>query len=102
MASDILLFDYAAKDHFSVSRAIHHIVGAGRHVICSDVRHFTDIIHGYDCLKFRDQDGLEKCIRNALENSELLSLAARNYAENTSWEKIAKRYIDIYGKCANV
>ena len=102
LASDVLLFDYAAKDHFSVSGAMHRIIGAGRPVICSDVKHFNDVEHGQDCLKFGDQKGLEKCIRNALENSEKLSLAARNYAEKTSWEKIAKRHIDIYGKYANI
>jgi glycosyltransferase involved in cell wall biosynthesis len=102
LASDVLLFDYAAKDHFSVSGAMHRIIGAGRPVICSDVKHFNDVEHGQDCLKFRDQEGLEKCIMSALENSEKLSLAARNYAEKTSWEKIAKRHIDIYGKYTNI
>jgi glycosyltransferase involved in cell wall biosynthesis len=102
LASDILLFDYATKEHFSVSGAMHRIIGAGRPIICSDVRHFTDIENGYDCLKFKDQEGLEKCIIDAFEDSERLGLAARDYAERTSWEKVARRHIDIYRKYVNI
>jgi glycosyltransferase involved in cell wall biosynthesis len=101
-ASDILLFDYASKDHFSVSGAMHRIIGAGRPVVCSDVKHFGDIEHGYDCLKFKDQNGLEKCIVDAFSNSEQLGLAARNYAEKTSWEKAARRHMDIYRMYTNI
>jgi glycosyltransferase involved in cell wall biosynthesis len=97
-ASDILLFDYAAKDHFSVSGAMHRIIGAGRPAVCSDVRHFDDIEYGYECLKFKDQEGLEKCIKSALENGKQLGLAARNYAEKTSWEKVARKHLDIYSR----
>jgi glycosyltransferase involved in cell wall biosynthesis len=102
LASDILLFDYVSKDHSSVSGAMHRIIGAGRPAICSDVKHFSDIEHGYDCLKFRDQKGLEKCIKLALENGEQLGLAARDYAQRTSWEKIARRHIDIYRRYTNI
>jgi glycosyltransferase involved in cell wall biosynthesis len=102
LASDILLFDYAPKDHFSVSGAMHRVIGAGRPVICSDVKHFSDIEHGYDCLKFGDQYELEKYIRLALEKSEQFGLAARDYAERTNWEKIARRHIDIYRMYTNI
>ncbi len=98
LASDILLFDYAAKEHFSVSGAMHRIIGAGRPVVASDVRHFSDVEHGHDCLKFKDQEGLEKCIKSALENGKQLGLAAKNYAEKTSWENVAKRHMDIYSR----
>jgi len=101
-ASDILLFDYAAKDHFSVSGAMHRIIGAGKPVICSDVKHFSDVEHGYDCLKFKDQKGLEKCIISAFENSEQLSLAALECANRTSWKNVAKRHMDIYRKYTNI
>lgn len=101
-ASDILLFDYAAKDHFSVSGAMHRIIGAGRPIVCSDVKHFSDVEHGDNCLKFKDQKGLEKCIVEAFENSEKLGLAARDYAKRTSWENVAKRHMDIYRKYTNI
>lgn len=101
-ASDILLFDYASKDHFSVSGAMHRVIGAGRPVVCSDVKHFSDVEHGCDCLKFKDQKGLEKCIIDTFENSEQLGLAAREYAEKTSWENIARRHIDIYSRYTNI
>ena len=101
-ASDMLLFDYATKDHFSVSGAMHRIIGAARPVICSDVKHFGDVEHGYDCLKFKDQNGLEKCIRDALENGKQLGIAAKDYAERTSWENIARRHIEIYKRYVNI
>ncbi len=98
LASDLLLFDYAAKDHNSVSGAMHRIIGAGRPVVCSDVKHFSDLEHDRDCLKFKDQEGLEKCIYNALQDTERLSAAAKDYAQRTSWENVARRHIDIYEK----
>ncbi len=101
-ASDMLLFDYAAKDHFSVSGAMHRIIGSGRPVICSDVNHFIDIKNGENCLKFKDRKGLEKCIKNALENGEQLGIAARNYAQRTSWENVARRHIEIYKRYVDI
>ena len=98
LASDILLFDYIGKNHYSVSGALHRIVGAGRPIVCSDIKHFSDIEDGSDCLKFKDREELERCIRHALENEEKFSLAAKKYSEDTSWEKIAKMHIDIYRK----
>jgi glycosyltransferase involved in cell wall biosynthesis len=97
-ASDVLLFDYASKDHYSVSGAMHRVIGAGRPVICSDVKHFSDVENGHDCLKFKDQKGLERCLTSAFENSEQLGLAARDYAQRTSWEKVARMHKNIYKK----
>ena len=102
LASDILLFDYIEKDHYSVSGAMHRIIGAGRPIICSDIRHFNDVRHNYNCLKFKNQSKLERCIRYALQDSERFGLAAREYAERTSWEKIAKCHIDIYKKYSDI
>lgn len=96
LASDILLFDYVGKDHYSVSGALHRIIGAGRPIVCSDIKHFDDVDHGEDCLKFKDQKGLEKSIMRALENIEKFGLAARRYAIKTSWENVARRHIEIY------
>ncbi len=101
-ASDILLFDYAAKDHYSVSGAMHRIISAGRPIICSDIRHFNDVTHNHNCLKFKNQSKLEWCIRHALKDSERLGLAARKYAEKTSWEKIAKCHIEIYNRYTDI
>lgn len=104
LASDIFIFDYVAKDHYSVSGALHRIAGAGRPIICTDVRHFSDIKNEEECLKFKNHDKLKECIRRALEypDSERLSIAARKYAENTSWEKIARRHIEIYKRYIDI
>ena len=99
LASDLLLFDYSAKDHYSVSGACHRIVGSGRPVICSDIRHFSDIENEIVCLKFKDSKGLERCIRRVLDNpneKERLGMEARKYASFTSWEKAAQKHISIY------
>ena len=99
LASDFLLFDYSAKEHYSVSGAMHRVIGAGRPVICSDIRHFSDIENEKSCLKFKDSKGLEKCIRRILDNpneGERLGIEARKYADRTSWDKVAQKHIDIY------
>jgi glycosyltransferase involved in cell wall biosynthesis len=99
LASDFLLFDYAAKDHYSVSGAMHRVIGAGRPMICSDIRHFSDIENEKSCLKFKDTKGLEKCIRIVLDNpneEERLGREARMYAETTSWEKVVQMHISLY------
>ncbi len=102
LASDILLFDYAAKDHLSVSGAMHRIIGAGRPVICSDVNHFIDIENEKNCLKFKDRKDLERSIKEALENKARFGIAAREYANRTSWENVARRHIEIYKRYTNI
>jgi glycosyltransferase involved in cell wall biosynthesis len=99
LASDILLFDYSAKEHYSVSGAMHRIIGSGRPVICSDIRHFGDIENEVSCLKFKDDKGLERCLRKVLDDTnerERLEREARKYAESTSWEKVAQKHINLY------
>jgi glycosyltransferase involved in cell wall biosynthesis len=102
LASDMLLFDYVARDHHSASGAMHRIIGAGRPIICSDVKHFNDVSHDINCLKFKNQQRLERCIKQALKDSDRLGLAAREYAEKTSWEKIAKCHVDIYKRYSDI
>lgn len=94
-ASDILLFDYTKHVQYSVSGAMHRVIGAGRPVICSDIKHFSDIDIA---LKFKDQDGLECAIVEALEDQEPLGKLSLEYAKNTSWENVAKKHIEIYRK----
>ena len=102
LASDILLFDYSGKDHYSVSGALHRIIGSGRPIVCSDVRHFNDVRHITHCLKFKDQKKLEESIIHALKSSDRLGIAARKYAEKYSWENIAKKHIVVYKKYSDI
>lgn len=97
-ASDILLFDYMDQNHYSSSGAMHRIIGTGRPVICSNIKHFSDVTDKKDVLKFNNQKELLQCITTALADSERLGKAAREYAETTSWENIAKKHIEIYRK----
>lgn len=94
-ASDVLLFDYTQHIQYSVSGAMHRVIGAGRPVICSDIKHFTDIDIA---LKFKDQDDLECAIVGALEDQESLGKLSLEYAKKTSWENVANKHIEIYRK----
>lgn len=99
LASDILLFDYVGQDHCSVSGAMHRVVGAGRPVICSNIRHFSDIDIAK---KFKDQKELEEAIKDVLEDQESLGKLSLKYAKDTSWENIAKKHIEIYREYVDI
>lgn len=99
LASDILLFDYAEQAHYSSSSALHRTIGAGRPVVCGNIRHFSDI-DGVP--KFSDQKELEQCIKYALDNQESLGKLSLRYAEVTSWENVAKKHIEIYNKYVEI
>lgn len=100
LASDILLFDYVPQPHYSSSSALHRLIAAGKPVICADIKHFSEITDKQNCLKFKNGYELEKCIDAALvaETNKKLGDAAREYAEETRWELIAKKHLEIYGK----
>ena len=100
LASDILLFDYKSQPHYSSSAAMHRLIGAGRPIICSNIKHFSELTDMKNCLKFGNQKELEICIKKALEPQmyDYLSNGALKYAEETSWENIAKKHFDIYRK----
>lgn len=100
LASDILLFDYVPQPHYSSSSALHRLIAAGKPVICADIKHFSELTDKQNCFKFKNGDELEKCIGAALvaETNKKLGDAAREYAEETSWELIAKKHMEIYSK----
>jgi glycosyltransferase involved in cell wall biosynthesis len=101
LASDVLLFNYPRQDHYSVSGALHRTIGAGRPCILSNTRHFADVKEPDDgVLKFipGDLGDLERKILEGLDKRDELGQKAREYADNTSWEKVAKRHLDIYSK----
>lgn len=104
LASDLLLFDYKSQSHYSSSAAMHRLIGAGRPVICSNIKHFSELTDMKNALKFGNQKELEACIKKALEPQmyEKLSNTALEYAEETSWENIAKKHLDIYKKYINI
>jgi glycosyltransferase involved in cell wall biosynthesis len=102
LASDLLLFDYTIQDHYSCSGAAHRIICSGRPMICPDTKHFSDFTDKVNVLKFHNIKELMQCIEVALTDSERLGKAAREYAEMTSWDNIAKRHIEIYGKYINL
>ena len=101
LASDLLLFDYAEQDHYSSSASLHRTVGSGRPTVCCDTKHFSEVQYDSN-LKFRDQQGLEGCIRYVLANSESLGNASLEFARKTSWKEVARQHIEIYKKYTNI
>jgi glycosyltransferase involved in cell wall biosynthesis len=101
LAADVLLFDYTDQDHYSVSGALHRIIGSGRPCIVPNTRHFLDVKEWDDgVLKFRGTGELEEKVKIALDkkNNEKLGKSASEYAIRTSWENVAKMHLDIYSK----
>ncbi len=103
LASDILLFDYLEQKHYSASAAMHRVIGAGRPVICSNIKHFSELTNGENALKFSSQKELEECIRKAIGTDNIkLSKSALEYAMLTSWHIIARKHMEIYQKYVNI
>ncbi len=96
LSSDLLLFDYKKQKHYSVSGALHRLIGAGRPVVCSRTKHFTDLREDEDVLKFEGPEELEQKIREALGRKEALGKKALEYAAENSWENAVKKHINIY------
>lgn len=96
LASNILLFDYEKQKHYSVSGAMHRIIGAGRPVVCSRTNHFTDVRENEDVLKFDGQKELEQKIEEGLGDSQKLGKCALEYAKNSSWQNAARKHLDLY------
>ena len=102
LASDLLIFDYKQQKHYSVSGALHRVIGAGRPVVCSRTRHFTDLREGVDVLKFESPEELEQKIKEALADRDGYGKKALDYALRTSWENAAKRHMELYKKHADM
>lgn len=102
LASDLLLFDYVGQDHYSCSGAMHRTIGAGRPVVCSNTKHFSDLTDGRNALKFNNQEELEECIEFALANPKKFGRAARAYAKETSWNNVAKKHLEIYSHYVDI
>lgn len=101
-ACDLLIFDYMPQKHYSCSGAMHRIIGSGNPVICSRINHFNDIIENEYCLKFDGQKELELKIKKSLEKSSEFSEKSLKYANETSWENVAKQHLSVYEKYTDV
>lgn len=103
LASDILLFDYIPQDHLSCSGALHRVIGAGKPVVCSRTMHFLDVRENIDgVLKFGNRGELENKIREGLNRRDELGKNALDYAERTSWDKVAQMHLSMYRKYVDI
>lgn len=99
LSSDILLFNYLPQEHYSVSGAMHRVIGAGRPCIVSNTKHFLDVEEEKDgVLKFNsgNQGELEQKIKEGLVRRDELGKKALEFARKTSWDNVAKRRLEIY------
>jgi glycosyltransferase involved in cell wall biosynthesis len=104
LASDIFIFNYISTPFYSSSGAMHRLIGAGKPVICSDVAHFSELEDGKNCLKFKNKEELKACLKQVLNDEELsekLGRAALEYAEETSWDKVAREHVKLYEEIIN-
>lgn len=105
LSSDILLFNYQPQIHYSVSGAMHRVIGARRPCIVSNTRHFLDVEEEKDgVLKFNSGDigDLERKIRDGLDRREELGRKAGDYAERTGWDKVAKEHLKVYRRYVDI
>ena len=102
-AADLLVFNYRGDANcFSASGALHRVAAAGRPVLYSGSdRRFSELTDGVHGLAIQPGDvgGITHRILKVLEDEGLSKRLAQNirqFAEATSWEKVAKMHLDLY------
>lgn len=103
-ACDCLLFNYKTPGFISsASGALHRVIAAGKPLVTSIDNRLIELEDGRDALKFKrgDVEEMEYCLKLVLSDKELASKLgenARHLAEETSWQKIAKKHFELYEK----
>ncbi|MBW2674410.1 MAG: glycosyltransferase [Deltaproteobacteria bacterium] len=103
-ASDVLVFNYKTPPFVaSASGALKRVLAAGRPIVCVDDNRLEELVAGQHALKFRagDLDEFAHAIEVLLEDREIAERLGRNcriLAEQTSWDRVAERHMDLYGK----
>ena len=99
IASNILLFSYSPEPHYSASGAMHRIIGAGKPVVCSrESVQFRELKENVEALKFDSVEEAGEKIVELIRSPSLyhrLKKGALEYAERTSWDNVAKKYLDV-------
>lgn len=99
LASDIFLFNYMPEEHYSASGALHRIIGAGKPVVCNrDAIQFNELEEDKVALKYNTKEAAAEKILELIRNTALareLQQGAKSFAERTSWDKVAKMYLDV-------
>lgn len=104
-ACDCVLFNYKTPAFIaSASGALHRCLAAGKPIVCpQNDNRMAELEDGIQALKFvkGDLDGMRDALEVALSESDLAEQVGRNarkLAWETSWDKIAKQHIELYGK----
>ena len=99
-ASDIILFPYYEEDR-SASGSLHLAIGAGKPVIASRIPKFEELKYISDellVLPF-NADGIARLaarIYKDKEFSDYIHKKVNEYAQETSWESISKKTMEVY------
>lgn len=96
-AADILVIPY--RRSIGPSGPTHHALGAGLHVLASNIGYNSDLAGVCRLLEAMDAGGLAAAILRLVENNEELAEARRrslDYAARNTWEGLARHYIHYY------
>jgi len=103
-AADVLLFNYKTPTFVSsASGALHRVLASGKPIVCTFDNRLIELEDGVHALKYKqgDVEGMVNCLNLVFEDKELASTLGRNarrLAERTSWHKVAKMHLEVYGK----
>lgn len=102
-ASDVLVFNYKTPPYVgSASGAMKRVLAAGKPIICVNDNRLEELVDGQHSLKFKqgDLDDFARVIETLLSDAEMAEKLGKNcrmLAEQTSWERAAEKYVDVFG-----
>ncbi|GAI30589.1 unnamed protein product, partial [marine sediment metagenome] len=102
-ACDVLVFNYLTPSYVSsASGALKRVLAAGKPIIGPHDNRLEDLVEGQHCLKYQPSDPLdfEHTLELVLTDKEIATKLGENcrlLAEQTSWDNIAKKHIELYG-----
>lgn len=103
-ACDVLIFNYRTPSYISsASGALKRVLAAGKPIVGPYDNRLDELVDGYHILKFQrgDLDDFEQTLELVLSDHEVAERLRRNcraLAEQTSWERIAEKHMEVYGK----
>lgn len=103
-ASDVLIFNYKTPPTItSASGALKRVLAAGKPIVGVNDNRLEELVDGQHILKFTpgDLDDFAHCINLVFLDKGIANTLGTNcrlLAEETSWEKMAKKHLELYGK----
>lgn len=102
-AADLLIFNYVGSDSGSTSGALHRVLAAAKPIAASNHPLLSELTHNVNAL-IHDKNNPKQLAQNIiaiLEDrrlAEKLGEGARKLAEETSWQNVALKHLEVYKK----